>query len=144
MDATVASRQLAAPATEHLWRIAVACRQVAAEERPAAAEALSEAFGFFAWLAWDMYDLGSARRRYGQAVEAAREARNPTLAAYMRGSAAAFAASTGDTSRGLSLAERTGASLGGGQAACRRGVAGGDPRACPRQRGARARGATRA
>jgi hypothetical protein len=112
MDATVAARQLAAPAAEHLRRIAVASRQVAAEERPAAAEALSEAFGFLAWLAWDMDDLGSARRRYGQAVEAAREARNPTLAAYMRGSAAAFAASTGDTSRGLSLAERTGASLG--------------------------------
>jgi hypothetical protein len=111
LDATVSARQLVAPATEHLMRIAVACRQVAPEERPAAAEALSEAFGFLAWLAWDRYDLGSARRGYGQAVEAARGAGNPTLAAYMRGSAAAFAASTGDTARGLSLAERTLVSL---------------------------------
>lgn len=73
--------------------------------RRQAAEALSEGFGFLAWLSWDMWEIGSAQRWYSAAVRQARLSGHPTLAAYMLGSAAIFSAQTGTPYRGLLLME---------------------------------------
>jgi hypothetical protein len=79
--------------------------------RREASEALSEGFGFLAWLAWDMWEIGSAQRYYRTAVRLARESQHPTLPAYMLGSIAAFAAQTGSVHRGLLFLEKARHSL---------------------------------
>jgi hypothetical protein len=79
--------------------------------RHEAAEALSEGFGFLAWLAWDMGEIGSAGRYYQAAVRLARESGHPTLTSYMLGSIAAFSAKTGNTRRGLLFADKARLSL---------------------------------
>ncbi len=64
----------------------------------------SEAAGLAGWLAWDMGDHGSARSWYGQAIKAARAAKDPLLAAYQTGSLAQFEAHAGNAAQALSLA----------------------------------------
>ncbi len=104
LDATLASRELADAARSHLRLVSRATTTTSDREaRRHLAGALSEVAGFTAWLHWDMYDLGSARRHYELAIGAARKAADPILSAYMTGSVATFAAQLGDASDSLAL-----------------------------------------
>ncbi|MCM3922236.1 hypothetical protein ND748_11280 [Frankia sp. AiPs1] len=76
-----------------------------------AAEALSEGYGFLAWLAWDMWEIGSAQRYYHAAVRMARQSQHPTLTAYMLGSTAVFTAKSGNPHRALDLIHQARKSL---------------------------------
>ncbi|MDH6112933.1 transcriptional regulator with XRE-family HTH domain [Kitasatospora sp. MAP12-15] len=74
----------------------------------------SEAAGLAGWLAWDMGDHGSARSWYGQAIKAARVARDPLLVAYQTGTLAQFEAHAGNAAQALSLAGSARKALGAG------------------------------
>ena len=91
LESTTAAAELGAPVTAHLRFIAGQLdhggRQLAA--------AASEAAGLAAWLAVDQADDAAAGRRYRQAVGYARRSGSNTLAAYMLGSMALWAAETG-------------------------------------------------
>ncbi|NUW33955.1 helix-turn-helix transcriptional regulator [Nonomuraea sp. SMC257] len=73
---------------------------------------LSEAAGFAAWLHGDMQDLGTARTYYRLAVQSAREAGHPLLAAYMIGSRAAFEVEADDPVLALTLVAQARRELG--------------------------------
>ena len=79
---------------------------------PDVAAAVSEAAGFAAWLRMDMNDLGSARAYYRTAIDQARHAAHPLLAAYMLGSLASFEIEAGDPDAALDLTGQPPASLG--------------------------------
>jgi transcriptional regulator with XRE-family HTH domain/tetratricopeptide (TPR) repeat protein len=70
---------------------------------PDVAAAVSEAAGFAAWLRMDMNDAGSARAYYRAAIDQARHAAHPLLAAYMLGSLASFEIEAGDPDTALDL-----------------------------------------
>ncbi|GAA2295787.1 hypothetical protein GCM10010149_50120 [Nonomuraea roseoviolacea subsp. roseoviolacea] len=73
---------------------------------------LSEAAGFAAWLHGDMQDLGTARTYYRLAVQSARQAGHPLLAAYMIGSRAAFEVEADDPVLALTLVAQARRELG--------------------------------
>lgn len=103
LDATSPARDLARGAIAHLD---LARRKLAESRGAAAAElagVVSEAAGFAAWLHADMLDIGSARRFYRAAVNAARRTDNGLLAGYMTGSLAAFEIDRQDADLGLRL-----------------------------------------
>ncbi|HKB30148.1 MAG TPA: hypothetical protein VKD26_04855 [Streptosporangiaceae bacterium] len=79
---------------------------------PDVAAAVSEAAGFAAWLRMDMNDLGSARTYYRTAIEQARHAAHPLLAAYMLGSLASFEIEAGDPDTALDLTGQAARQLG--------------------------------
>src|SRR5215207_6761022 len=94
LESTTPAADLGAPVTAHLrfidGRLEHGGRQLAA--------AASEAAGLAAWLAVDQADDAVAGRHYRQAVSYARRSGSDTLAAYMLGSMALWAAETGRAS----------------------------------------------
>jgi hypothetical protein len=94
LESTTPATELGAPVSAHLGFIAGRLegggRQVAA--------AASEAAGLAAWLAVDQADHAAAGHHYRQAVTFARRSGLDTLAAYMLGSMALWAAETGRAS----------------------------------------------
>jgi hypothetical protein len=99
LESTTAAADLGAPVTAHLRFIAGQLdhggRQLAA--------AASEAAGLAAWLAVDQADDGAAGHHYRQAVGYARRSGSDTLAAYMLGSMALWAAESGQGSEAARL-----------------------------------------
>ncbi|WP_232303628.1 hypothetical protein [Pseudofrankia sp. DC12] len=107
-DGTLPPTELADIVAGHLRLLRDVAVAAGDEETVASAhEAASEGFGFLAWLAWDTWEIGSAQRHYRTAVRFARASGHPTLPAYMLGSAAAFAAQTGDLHRAVLLVGRS-------------------------------------
>lgn len=112
-EGSMPARNLAGVVVEHLRllrTVGEGAREPAAKRL--AAEALSEGYGFLAWLAWDMWEIGSAQRYYHAAVRMARQSRHPTLTAYMLGSTAVFTAKSGNPQRALDLVDQARQSLG--------------------------------
>ncbi|WP_322755403.1 hypothetical protein [Frankia sp. Cas3] len=106
-EGSIPARELAGIVVEHLRllrSVGGALQDPAA--RRAVTEALSEGFGFLAWLCWDMQDIGSAQRYYQAAARLARESQHRTLTGYMLGSLAALCARTGHGHRSVLLMER--------------------------------------
>ncbi|SEM72513.1 helix-turn-helix domain-containing protein [Nonomuraea pusilla] len=103
LEATTPARDLARGATAHVEL----ARRLLGRAHPGLAgdvrAALSEAAGFAAWVHADMQDHGSARGYYRLAVESARRAGHPLLAAYMIGSLAAFEIDADDAGLALTL-----------------------------------------
>jgi len=98
LDGDTPSRELSDAVRAHL-RLAT-CKHAAARDpdaRKMIATGISEIAGFAGWLHWDMYDLGSARSFYANAIKAAASTDNNTLSAYMLGSLAALSAYEGNT-----------------------------------------------
>jgi hypothetical protein len=91
LESTTAAAELGAPVTAHLRFIAGRLDHGGSQ----LAAAASEAAGFAAWLAVDQADQAAAGRHYRQAVGYARRSGSDTLAAYMLGSMALWAAETG-------------------------------------------------
>ncbi|MBA4866938.1 helix-turn-helix transcriptional regulator [Streptomyces sp. PSKA54] len=97
LDATIASRDLSETVQSHLRLIQTTAQNAPdAAHRARMASVGSEAASFAAWLAWDMADHGSARRRYGAAIKAAHSAGDKLLASYQAGSLASFEADAGN------------------------------------------------
>ena len=94
LESTTAAAELGGPVTAHLrfiaGRLKGGGRQVAA--------AASEAAGLAAWLAVDQANDAAAGRHYRQAIGHAQRSGSDTLAAYMLGSMALWAAETGRAS----------------------------------------------
>ncbi len=111
-EGVIPARKIAGTVVDHLRLL-----HVVAEDSPDvttrryAAEALSEGYGFLAWLAWDMWEIGSAQRYYYAAIRMARRSQHPTLPAYMLGSAALFTGKNGNPHRALDLMEQARTSL---------------------------------
>ncbi|WP_131745263.1 hypothetical protein [Frankia sp. Cppng1_Ct_nod] len=106
-EGSLPARDLAGIVVEHLRLLSAVgknTRDPAAKQL--SAEALSEGFGFLAWLAWDMWEIGSAQRYYHAAVRMARQSQHPTLPAYMLGSTAVFIAKSGNPQRALDLVDQ--------------------------------------
>ncbi|MEQ4723746.1 helix-turn-helix transcriptional regulator [Nonomuraea sp. B19D2] len=91
LEATTPARELAPGAVAHL-RVArsALARGAASNHRAELLGVIAEAAGFAAWLHADMADAGTARTFYRAAIDAARKADHPLLAAYMTGSLAQF------------------------------------------------------
>lgn len=94
LESTTAAADLGAPVLAHLRFIT---GQLDHGGRKLAAAA-SEAAGLAAWLAVDQADDAAAGRQYRQAVSYAHRSGSDTLAAYMLGSMALWAAETGRAS----------------------------------------------
>jgi transcriptional regulator with XRE-family HTH domain len=94
LESTTAAAELGAPVSAHLRFMA---GQLDRGGRQLAAAA-SEAAGLAAWLAVDQADDASAGRHYRQAIGYAQRSGSDTLAAYMLGSMALWAAETGRAS----------------------------------------------
>ncbi len=111
-EGVIPAHDLAGIVVEHLRLLSAvgksACDPAA---KRLAAEALSEGFGFLAWLAWDIWEIGSAQRYYHAAVRMARQSQHPTLPAYMLGSTAVFTAKSGNPQRALDLIDQAQESL---------------------------------
>jgi hypothetical protein len=94
LESTTPAAELGGPVAAHLrfitGRLEHGGRQLAA--------AASEAAGLAAWLAVDRVDDAAAGRHYRQAVDYAQRAGSDTLAAYMLGSMALWAAEAGRAS----------------------------------------------
>jgi hypothetical protein len=99
LESTTPAAELGAPVTAHLrfitGRMDHGGRQLAA--------AASEAAGLAAWLAVDQADDAAAGRHYRQAVDYAQRSGSDTLAAYMLGSIALWAAEAGRASEAARL-----------------------------------------
>ncbi|MFF4051956.1 helix-turn-helix domain-containing protein [Streptomyces chartreusis] len=107
LDATMPSRRLSKVAQGHLDLIRATLHDTPDEpHRSRLSSVGSEAASFTAWLAWDMGDHGSARGWYGQAVHAAKAAKDPLLLAYQVGSLASFEADTGNAHAARRLVEQ--------------------------------------
>ncbi|MER6847036.1 helix-turn-helix transcriptional regulator [Streptomyces flaveolus] len=106
LDASTPSQDLEDAVQAHLRLIQTTARTAGTEHRTRLAAVGSEAAGLAGWLAWDMGNHGSARARYGSAVNAARTAGDPLLTAYQLGSLAQFEAHTGNGTQALNLAAR--------------------------------------
>ncbi|WP_322780976.1 hypothetical protein [Frankia sp. Cas4] len=111
-EGSMPARGLAGIVVEHL-RLLRAVGEDAQEPaaQRLAAEGLSEGYGFLAWLAWDMWEIGSAQRYYHAAVRMARQSRHPTLTAYMLGSTAVFTTKSGNSHRAVDLIHQARESL---------------------------------
>jgi transcriptional regulator with XRE-family HTH domain len=106
LDGSTPSQDLEAAVTAHLQLIQVTARTAEDEHRMRLAAVGSEAASLAAWLSWDMGNSGSARARYGAAVNAARSAGDPLLTAYQVGSLAQFEAHTGNGVEALNQVRR--------------------------------------
>ncbi|MFG3155376.1 DNA-binding protein [Streptomyces sp. NPDC048219] len=106
LDASTPSPDLEDAVQAHLRLIQTTARTAGTEHHTRLAAVGSEAAGLAGWLAWDMGNHGSARARYGAAVNAARSAGDRLLAAYQLGSLAQFEAHTGNGAQALNLAAR--------------------------------------
>ncbi|MFE7960553.1 helix-turn-helix domain-containing protein [Streptomyces sp. NPDC057413] len=106
LDGTTASQDLEEAVQAHLRLIQATARTADDEHRTRLAAVGSEAASLSGWLAWDMGNHGSARARYGAAVNAARSAGDPLLTAYQVGSLASFEAHAGNGVQALNLAGR--------------------------------------
>ncbi|MFI6449161.1 DNA-binding protein [Kitasatospora sp. NPDC050543] len=102
LDGSISSRDLADAVRGHIQLIQRLSSNGGERSRLAAVG--SEAASLAGWLAWDMGDHGSARTWYGQAIRAAKAAKDPLLAAYQTGSLAQFEAHAGNAAQALSLA----------------------------------------
>jgi hypothetical protein len=91
LESTTAAAELGAPVTAHLRFITGRLEHGGSQ----LAAAASEAAGLAAWLAVDQADGAAAGHHYRQAVGYARRSGSDTLAAYMLGSMALWAAETG-------------------------------------------------
>jgi hypothetical protein len=106
LESTTPAAELGTPVGAHLRFIAGRMEHGGRE----LAAAASEAAGLAAWLAVDQADDAAAGRHYGQAVGYARRSGSDTLAAYMLGSMAVWAAEAGrasDAARLLGQARRS-------------------------------------
>ncbi|NUW39337.1 helix-turn-helix domain-containing protein [Nonomuraea rhodomycinica] len=115
------ARELAREAVAHVDLAGRVLGHVLGDQVPGRADArtaghlragLSEAAGFAAWLHGDMQDLGTARGYYRLAVQSARQAGHPLLAAYMIGSRAAFEVEADDPVLALTLVAQARRELG--------------------------------
>ncbi|MFD7705480.1 helix-turn-helix domain-containing protein [Streptomyces caelestis] len=113
LDASTPSQDLEDVVQAHLRLIQTTARNAGEEQRTRLAAVGSEAASLAGWLAWDMGNHGSARARYGAAVNAARSAGDPLLTAYQVGSLAQFEAHAGNGVEALNLAGRARRALGG-------------------------------
>ncbi|WP_241911382.1 helix-turn-helix transcriptional regulator [Streptomyces sp. DH-12] len=86
LDASTPSQDLEDVVQAHLRLIQTTARSAGEEQRTRLAAVGSEAASLAGWLAWDMGNHGSARARYGAAVNTARSAGDPLLTAYQVGS----------------------------------------------------------
>ncbi len=113
LEATTPAHELRGAAEAH---VRVGASALARDHRsafaPDIAAAVSEAAGFAAWLRMDMNDLGSARACYRTAIDHARHAQHPLLAAYMLGSLAAFETEAGDPDTALDLTSHAARQIG--------------------------------
>jgi hypothetical protein len=109
MEQAVSSSELA-PAVEAHLRLASG---VVRDSLPTATGygVLSEVAGLSAWLAADRGDLGTARRRYAEAVHHAERTHHPLLISYMTASLGHFAVQSGDAQQGLRLLDRAASQL---------------------------------
>jgi hypothetical protein len=96
LEATTAAEELRQPVLHHL-------KLIANRSGRKYAAAAAEAAGLGAWLAWDQLGHGVAYRLYGQAVDYAEQAGSDALVAYMTGSKASWAATSGHGSEALGL-----------------------------------------
>jgi hypothetical protein len=104
LDGKTPSPELVEPVLAHLRMATRIQSEVGGPlSSKAMAAAVSEAAGFAAWLHWDMYNLGSARRHYRLAVEHAQRSSDTLLTTYMLGSLASFVVHEGDAAEGLVL-----------------------------------------
>ncbi|MFJ6617572.1 helix-turn-helix domain-containing protein [Kitasatospora sp. NPDC091335] len=110
LDGSASSRDLADVVRGHIRLIQQL--STAGGDRARLAATGSEAASFAGWLAWDMGDHGSARSWYGQAVKAARTARDGLLLAYQLGSLAQFEGHTGNGNQALTHTRKARAALG--------------------------------
>lgn len=106
LDGSTPSQDLEDAVQAHLRLIQATARTAGDEHRMRLAAVGSEAASLSGWLAWDMGNHGSARARYGAAVNAARSAGDPLLSAYQVGSLAQFEAHAGNGVQALNLAGR--------------------------------------
>lgn len=102
LEATTSAGELRGPVGAHLRFIAGQLGHGGAQ----VAAAASEAAGFAAWLAVDQGDNAAAGQHYRRAVGYAERSGSDTLAAYMLGSMALWAAETGRASGARSLVGR--------------------------------------
>ncbi|HMH76898.1 MAG TPA: helix-turn-helix transcriptional regulator [Candidatus Udaeobacter sp.] len=112
LDSVAPGRELVEPATAHLGMAVRILDRAEAERRAPLAEAVSEAAGLAAWLAWDGANTGTARAHYATAIKAARASRNRLLSAYQTGSLASLSADQGDAAEALTLLRSARAQLG--------------------------------
>lgn len=112
LEAITPSRELARGAAAHVdLATRILCRahpEIANDIRAG----LSEAAGFAAWVHADMQDTGTARTYYRLAIDGARQAGHPLLAAYMIGSLAAFEIDAEEPALALDLLARARRELG--------------------------------
>ncbi|MGA5799169.1 helix-turn-helix domain-containing protein [Streptomyces cellulosae] len=106
LDGTTASQDLEDAVQAHLRLIQATARTADDKHRTQLAAVGSEAASLSGWLAWDMGNHGSARARYGAAVNAARSAGDPLLTAYQIGTLGQFEAHAGNGVQALNLAAR--------------------------------------
>ncbi len=106
LDGSTPSQNLEDAVQAHLRLIQATARTADDEHRMRLAAVGSEAASLSGWLAWDMGNHGSARARYGAAVNAARSAGDPLLTAYQVGSLASFEAHAGNGVQALNLTGR--------------------------------------
>jgi hypothetical protein len=102
LEATTPAGELRGPVGAHLRFIAGQLGHGGAQ----VAAAASEAAGFAAWLAVDQADAAQAGQHYRRAVGYAERSGSDTLAAYMLGSMALWAAETGRAGEARSLVGR--------------------------------------
>ena len=112
LDGTTPSRDLSEAVHAHMRLIHSVSQTAGAELRPRLAAVASEAASLAGWLAWDMGDHGSARTRYGTAVQTARAAADPLLTAYQAGSLAQLEAHASNGVQALNLVSRARRALG--------------------------------
>jgi hypothetical protein len=96
LEATTPAGGLRQPVLHHL-------KLIANRSGRKYAAAAAEAAGLGAWLAWDQLDHGAARRLYNQAVGYAEQAGSDALVAYMTGSKASWAATSGHGAEAVGL-----------------------------------------
>ncbi|MGW7385321.1 helix-turn-helix domain-containing protein [Streptomyces sp. NPDC054794] len=112
LDGSTPSQDLEEAVQAHLRLIQATARNATGEQRARLAAVGSEAASLAGWLAWDMGNHGSARARYGAAINASRTAGDPLLTAYQAGSLAQFEAHTGNGTQALNLTRRARRALG--------------------------------
>jgi transcriptional regulator with XRE-family HTH domain len=96
LEATTPAGELRQPVLHHL-------KLIANRSGRTYAAAAAEAAGLGAWLAWDQLDLGAAYQLYSKAVDYAEQAGSDALVAYMIGSKATWAATSGYGAEALGL-----------------------------------------
>lgn len=99
MEHAVSSEHLAPAVEAHLVLARVMVDQHL--RTPGGLSVLAEIAGMTGWLATDRGDLTTARLRYGEAVQRAKQAQHPLLAAYMTASLGQFETEAGNPQIGL-------------------------------------------